>query len=996
MSFATPDWLWLALAAVPFALIALRWFVQMESARRWSAVIARSLLIALLAGVLAGAATVRTTEDLAVIAVVDVSGSVRTFAEPRSLDVEASPGDELLIEAQRMLERAEIGRSGDDLFGIVAFDERAVAVASPRRGSIADRSLDIGSGSGSDLESAIRRAVAMAPPTSTVRLLLISDGLETSGDALAAARELASGPVPIRIDVVPIEYRAQREVSVESVDAPPRAAAGAPVAVRVSLRSSTRASGTLLILREGEPVDLNGELPGVGQRVSLRPGLNVERVEVPLDDGRVHRFEAVFEPDPVAAGNPPVDRFLGNNRGGAFTLAPGAGSALVVSGSETGGLSVAEALERAGVEVERVRPEGVPSDLLGMQNHDLIVLDSVPADALPAATHDLLVTFARDLGGGLVMVGGRGSFGAGGWRGSSLEAALPVKLELPERLVMPEAAVVFVLDRSGSMAFSLAGSSRTQQQIANEATVVAIRSLEESDLVGVVSFSSDPRTDVELAERSELETFEQQILGISPDGGTRIGPALAMAGDMLRGVEARSKHIIVLSDGASSDAEELPDLAQSLAEDGMRISTIAVGDMADGDTMQSVAVRGRGVYHTVINPLALPQIFLRAVRIVRSPMIKEGRFQPRFVSAASPVFSGMEGVLRSPPPLYGLALTQQKDEPGVVTPVVTPDGEPVLAEWPFGLGRVIALTTDSSTWARDWLGWQGYTQLWESIARRAATGGSRDGSTLVLESAGDALELRYDAIDERGRPVDLLSVPVTVYSPSGKAESVELEQVGPGVYRGSIEAGEAGAYVALARPAKNGQARPATLGGLNISASTEFRRLESDGALVREIARVTGGRELDPASLNADVLFDRSDVVPRETVLPMWPALLGWALLVLMLDIGTRRIAWDRFGSVQDPARAGALASERLAQAKARTGGPSGVEKLTMKDAEKLQRDAARERARASRGPQAKPNTARDASGTTERGPSKKQDPKQEPESGLLAAKRRARERFDR
>ena len=63
--FHDPTWLLLLLACVPLAALALRWFVSMTSVRRWSAVVARTTLVALIAGALAGAASIQTTDELA-------------------------------------------------------------------------------------------------------------------------------------------------------------------------------------------------------------------------------------------------------------------------------------------------------------------------------------------------------------------------------------------------------------------------------------------------------------------------------------------------------------------------------------------------------------------------------------------------------------------------------------------------------------------------------------------------------------------------------------------------------------------------------------------------------------------------------------------------------------------------------------------------------------------------------------------------------------------
>ncbi|MEM1424420.1 MAG: hypothetical protein AAGH64_10505, partial [Planctomycetota bacterium] len=81
LTFADPLWLLLIALVAPVVWAGLRWRHAMSVARAWACVGTRSVLVALVAMILAGAASVRTTDRMAVIAVVDVSESVRTFGD---------------------------------------------------------------------------------------------------------------------------------------------------------------------------------------------------------------------------------------------------------------------------------------------------------------------------------------------------------------------------------------------------------------------------------------------------------------------------------------------------------------------------------------------------------------------------------------------------------------------------------------------------------------------------------------------------------------------------------------------------------------------------------------------------------------------------------------------------------------------------------------------------------------------------------------------------
>jgi uncharacterized membrane protein len=896
-----PQWLWLIALAIPLGFIALRWLVAMSVARRWSAVVFRALLLAVMALALAGTSSVRTVNTMAVVAVVDVSGSARRYL-PHSDPLRRGP-----VEFARDF-LAGVPRGPDDLLGLVVFDGRALAVATPTRAEVLDRDLDVRLADGTDIESGLTLALSLLPADAAGRIVLISDGVETAGDALRAAGRASAraqvgpgrrGAVPI--DVVPLDYDVRREVVVESLDAPPHAAAGAAINLRAVLNATDQAGGTLRLFAEDRPIDLTPDEPGDGLPVQLDPGRNVFILPVQLDARRLHRFNLVFEPH---QGH---DTIAENNSAQAYTLTPGRGSVLVVDGVSSGDPAAAGAilprtLAESGLDVTTVAPDAIPADLLGLQAYDLIILQNVPADALTPSVQEQLVVYVRDLGGGLVMIGGRDSFGAGGWRGTPVEPILPVTLDLPERLVAPELAIVFVIDRSGSMGRFVMGSDRTQQQIANQATAAAIRSLDPTDLVGVIAFHRDPQVVVPLAPNDQPDRAVQKVMAITPGGGTNIGPALEEAGRQLRGVQARHRHAIVLTDGRSMNADALPDIASSLAAEGITVSSITVGDDADVRGMQRVAERGGGTFHNVLNPAILPRVFLRAVRLVRSPMIREGAFIPVTLPSASPLTAGL-GEL---PPLHGLTITQFRHHPAVLDALATPEGEPVLAHWTVGLGQVAAFTSDAHDWARDWLDWPGYSRFWTQAARILARAPAGRTFRSSVQAQGDRLQLRVEAADDEGRPLDFLTIPATVYPASGEPIHATLEQTGPGLYEADLPIPGAGTYVALIKPRQGDRALTPIVAGAVAPPGVEYRSLRSNPDLLHRLAAATAGRVLDPAQPLAANLFDRSGIEPTRASSPLWRALMIAALVLFLLDVGTRRVAWDRWISPEFGADLGA------------------------------------------------------------------------------------------
>ncbi len=1003
-SFEDPRWLWLAAIAVPLAVLGLRWFVAMTALRRWSAVVARAVLFGLLAALLAGASSVREVDRLAVVAVVDVSGSVQRFAGIG--DGTGSGRADPAAFARGWLSAAIEERGPDDLLGVVAFDGRSIAVATPSAADVLDRSVAAPGFEGSDLAAALRYASALVPPDAAGRLIVFSDGNATGGDALAAGREIAragrttGGPGAgggVSVDVVPLEYRVENEVVVEQVDAPPRAAGESVVLVRVVLRSTGPATGTLRVFREGEPVDADPDSPGTGRRVTLSAGRQVELIEARLGPERLHRFEAVFEPDAPEGQARPVDTVLANNTGRAFTVTPGKGAVLLVDGvSEAApgsvGLTLARSLEQSGIDVTTVGTAGVPGGLLELQSYDLVILQNVPAEAIPDAAQEQLVAYVRDLGGGLLMLGGPDAFGAGGWRGSIVEPILPVELDIPEKLIVPEAAIVFVLDNSGSMNRTVLGSARSQQDIANESAARAVATLDPRDLVGVIAFNSSPAVIEPLGPNDNPDRTAAKVRAIASGGGTSIGPAVRIARDQLREADAKLKHVIVLTDGMSDDAEALPQLAQAMrTEDGIFVTTIAVGDQADANTLREMARVGEGSFFNVVNPNVLPRVFLKAVRVVRSPLVREVPFDVVMLPTGSPLVAG----IAQPPRLEGLVLTQARPEPSITYAMATPEAEPVLAHWAVELGQVGAFTSDAHRWAERWLDWPGYSTFWAQVARGLSRTSAGEGGELRTELTPEGLRVRYAAYSESGEPIDLLTIPATVYTPEGESREIVLTQVGPGEYRATAEAGASGNYIVVARPRLGTTPLRPVVGGATVATGVEYQRLESNRELLERLAAETGGRVLDPTSPETANLFDRAGIQPREASSPLWPVLLAWTVLVFLLDVGTRRVAWDRlvgeqFGdkawraAARDAAGKAAEATGRLRSAQTRVQKTTRTTDTAKPAAPAPPRPATADRPRPA--PTPTPTPAKPA-------PPKPKAPERESSegaAGLLAAKRRA------
>jgi hypothetical protein len=457
------------------------------------------------------------------------------------------------------------------------------------------------------------------------------------------------------------------------------------------------------------------------------------------------------------------------------------------------------------------------------------------------------------------------------------------------------------------------GSTKSQMQIATDAAALAVRTMERSDLVSVVAFNSDAEVVLPLSRVGDAKKAVDAINGIQGGGGTNMAAGLEEAIEQLKGVDTKVKHVILLSDGKSQRANELPGLVSRLAGDKTKVSTIAVGNDADINLLARLSEISGGAHYYVSNPKQLPKIFLKAVRVMRAPLIREEPFTPSLSATGSPFVAGISSPL---PPLGGLALTRKRPEETISVSMSSPLDEPILASWNVGLGQVVAFTSDASHWASSWLSWPGYQRMWTQIVRAASRPPIDSGVVATATLRGEDLVVRASAIDKNGTPLTGLSVPATIYSPSGKAIELSLSPVGVGEYETVVGVEETGSYVGLVRPQfvaqGDGRRLPATVVGASMPRGSEFRSLTSNERLLEQIATITGGRMLSPTNPREVDLFSREGLTPAEAISPLTKQLLPWAIVLLLLDIAVRRIAWDRWVSKRMGA-ASVIATERAA-----------------------------------------------------------------------------------
>ncbi|MEX0886691.1 MAG: glutamine amidotransferase, partial [Phycisphaeraceae bacterium] len=644
----------------------------------------------------------------------------------------------------------------------------------------------------------------------------------------------------------------------------------------------------------------------------------VREVPVPLDVAGANRFEAVFEP-----AEPGQDGISANNRAETVTLVHGAGRILVLDGvgGEAGAILPRALMER-GMNVERMTAPQMPANLAQLQRYDAVVLQNVGSYEITPAQQAMLARYVNELGGGLAMIGGPASFGAGGWAHTPVDRVLPVESEAPSRRVMPAGALAIVIDRSGSMGSHVTGTGHVRQELANEAAVLALQSLYPQDMIGVVAFDTSARWVVEMQSIDDAQAIAGRIRSIEPGGGTHIYPGIASAYEALAELgpeQASVRHIIVLTDGMDNPQlrSNYPGLIQDITAAGMTLTTVGVGEAGqiDSDLLQWIAASAGGNFYHVTDAGELPQIFIKEAQTVRTTLVREQTFEPQLRATGSPIMRQLGAV----PPLHGLVVTGEKRDSRVFTPILGPEGEPVFAHWQVGLGRAAAFTSDAtSRWGRDWVQWSGYDDFWATTMRMVARPAEGRELDLVAEVRGRELRVRLDSgADGAGPAGGVQRVRGTVLTPDGGTTTIELEQTAPGVYVAAAPASREGSYLVSLFVQRPGAEPRTAFAAASRPPAAELRQFASNERLLRQVAEITGGRVFDPTQAEPPEhgLFTRTYEFESQSLRPLWRTLLPALLVLFFLDAASRRVAWDA-PAIWAWARRRAAAARALMQGK--------------------------------------------------------------------------------
>jgi Ca-activated chloride channel homolog len=855
--FERPFLLWLLLLA-PLAA-APGWLGWRGTHRAASAVAALlrlgcfAVLVVLMAGPLVPAK--ERARGLAVVALLDQSRSI-------------APDQRGWMQAQ--LDRLRRTMGPDDRLAVVDFGRNAQLSAgldNPRVLQTVPAKIDPGA---TDIAGALTAGSVIFPAEAEKKILLLSDGNETQGDALGVLPALVEQGIQVFTDAPPATEL--KRIAINSFEAPDPVRAHLNFALQIAIESDadTPVAAHLELLRDNSPV---ARFP-----VRLLPGLN--RFELPYHLDQPGAYVLTAE---LTAGD---GLEVVNGRADATASVIPTPRILVVSADRP--MSMVSALRLRDYRVDITTPERLTKRAEDYLGYQAVILSDVSAVTLPVDVQRALDQYVSDFGGGLIATGG--ILRETNFRKSPLENALPIRfVPQPPPPSREPLGIYLCIDRSNSMSYnSRYPAVRDGERIryAKQAAIALLRQLDDSDYVGVIAFDSQPYVIARLHPLGvDRAALEQKIMRLEPGGGTDFKEALEIsAADLIEsGLSVRQ--IILLTDGDTNrQYHEHDQLIADLSRERIPVSTVRIGpDQANLRLLEDFAEATGGIFYRVQDIEKLPQLFIRlSHQAMQTP-------QHQSKIGLDPNNSILRGIKAEDiPSLEFFNVTEPKD--GASVPLyIDHDGHnvPLLAAWQYGLGRSSVFAADPDSLATvGWIHWNRYAEFWSQLVSWTMRQGAAGPFELEVRATRTG-DLKIEA--ESSGAVKAGDLIVRISGPYGAAFDVPLTQVGDALYHGEAPALPGGKYNArLVR--KNGRieqvvaSQPFAVAATRAADADELslrppntdllRRLaaESNGGFdvpARQMLRITGStitvhRSADPYLIPLAILLLLGEVFVRR------------------------------------------------------------------------------------------------------------------------------------
>ena len=788
---------------------------------------------------------------------------------------------ESLDQQKEVINIVQTAKGSKNLLAVVSFGRRASVEQPPQVGEFAGFVNDTG-GDQSNLGEGIDLALSLIPEEEAGRILVLSDGRWTGKDP--AARALRCATREVAVDFRLQQRHSAGDTAIHRVIAPQTVLPNESYVLNAWIFSPVQQEVTYE-MRRGQTIMASGKR-------AMRAGLNRlafrDKATAPGTCSYLLSVRGTLE-----------DPFPENNQ--ARTLVGVRGARPVLCVSRMGKSGLADLLRRGRVDIKDLSPSVCRWTLEELSGYSAVLLENTSANDIGPSGMETISAWIEQTGAGLMMTGGRQSFGPGGYFRSPLDRILPISMEIKKEHRKFSLALVVVMDRSGSMAMS-AGGGRTKMDLVNVGAVQVLDLLSDMDEIGILAVDSTPHKIVALDTVAKNRSMRNKILRIeSMGGGIFVYQGLTAAVRMLLKAKAGTRHIILFSDAADSEEPgKYKALLAKCAKANITVSVIGLGTTSDSDAdfLIDIAKRGNGQCFFTADASEIPRLFAQdTFTVTRSAMVDEEtaiKFTGGYTSLA-------RTVPKSVPNIGGYNLCYLK--PGATLSAVSVDEykSPIVASWYAGSGRVLCYTGEADgEFTGPIAKWPGLGECYSSLVRWTSGDPIQlPGNMLLLHKVLGGIcriELHLDPARKEEPISEVPKVRVLQGVPGGRPTSREVTMRWNSADLLVAEIPLAGRETALCTVAIPGLG-PVTLSPVCLPYSPEFKPPEEGrGRIALErLAKATGGKE----RMDLPGIWKSLPTKPHYVEFSQWLILAALALFILeILQRRTGLLSSRRYAGV--------------------------------------------------------------------------------------------------
>lgn len=558
--------------------------------------------------------------------------------------------------------------------------------------------------SATNISAALTYAASLFKSPKSARIVLISDGIETDGDASSVIKSIAAQG--IKVDSVQfINTKSSDEVRLVDIKKPDeKIKVGDKFSVEITLQSSYTGKAKLTSYDNGV----------VGAEIDIELIEGLQTVNVPYVFMLPGMHKMSFE---LVSNN---DTNLNNNEINSYIYLETFDKLLVIENIEDESKSFCEMLrQELNVDVKNIyNNEALPKTVDELRAYDEIVLCNIANADLPEGFDQLLYSYVYEYGGGLFTICGNkedsnpndelftpNAYTEDDMYGTLYQEMLPV--EIIE--YTPPTAVMIIIDRSGSMGSANSNVKEEESKLgyAKLGAEACLDALTERDYVGIMTFSETATLELELTPRPQKDKILNAIAKVKRGGsGTIFSVALERAGKELAAMSGVDrKHIILVTDGEPStdDTERYSSWLEENAKLGITMSIVGIQCSNDAvSKMKSMLVECAQMqeknFHNVEDVKKVPQAMREDLIAPEIKSVNYETFHPTLRGNNSLATGMLDNEIPTLDGFYGVKAKKGAEIllMGTYTPIYT--------QWIFGKGRVGTFACDlNGTWSSDFI-----------------------------------------------------------------------------------------------------------------------------------------------------------------------------------------------------------------------------------------------------------------------------------------------------